>query len=233
MNHINCIIVDDEPLALDILQDYISKVTILKLAGRCETAVEALQIMQDQDIQLLFLDINMPDISGIQFLRSLKNKPAVILTTAFREYAIEGFDLEVLDYLLKPIEFDRFLKAVNKANDYIRQRNTSNPSDHDFLFVRADYKLVKIKFDDILYVEAVKDYIKIRTGKTQVLTLMSMSSIEEKLPEENFIRVHRSYIISLSGITSISRHRILIDDKYIPVSTPYREKFYEVIRHFS
>ncbi len=230
---IRCLIVDDEPLALDILEDFINKTPSLQLIGKYENPIEAIQFLQTNDIDLLFLDIKMPDISGIQLLKSLNKKPVVILTTAFKEYAIDGYELDVLDYLLKPIEFERFLRAVNKASEYFNSLENRNSKDRDFLFVKADYKLVKIKFNDILFIEAVKDYVKIKTEKSYVLTLMSMAGIEEKLPPDNFIRVHRSYIVSLNNVNTISRHRIIIGDKYIPISTPYRDKFYDLIKGFS
>ena len=175
----------------------------------------------------------MPDVTGIQLLKSLKYKPAVIFTTAYKEYALEGFELDVLDYLLKPVEFDRFLKSTNKACEYIHQKETKKPYQEDFIFVKSEYKLLKIKFDEILYIEAVKDYIKIKTKNSYVLTLMSMAAIEKKLPAHDFIRVHRSYIVSLKGINTISRHRIIIGEKYIPISTPYQAKFYELIKNYS
>ena len=230
---IRCLIVDDEPLALDILEDFIKKTPSLELVGKYENPIEAIQYLQINTVDLLFLDIKMPDISGIQLLKSLNKKPVVILTTAFKEYAIDGYELDVLDYLLKPIEFERFLRAVNKASEYFNSLENKNSTDKGFLFVKADYKLVKIKFEDILYIEAVKDYVKIKTNKSYILTLMSMTGIEEKLPQDTFIRVHRSYIVSLNNINTISRHRIVIGEKYIPISTPYREKFYEIIKGFS
>lgn len=230
---IRCLVVDDEPLALEILEDFIKKTPSLELVGKYENPIEAIQFLQENSIDLLFLDIKMPDISGIQLLKSLNKKPVVILTTAFKEYAIDGFELDVLDYLLKPIEFERFLRSVNKASEYFNSLENRNSKDREFLFVKADYKLVKIKFEDILYIEAVKDYVKIKTNKSYVLTLMSMTGIEEKLPSDNFIRVHRSYIVSLNNVNTISRHRIIIGEKYIPISTPYRERFYEIIKGFS
>lgn len=234
MNKINCLIVDDEPPALDILEDFIHKIPFLHLINKCENSMDALDILKNQNIDLLFLDIQMPDISGIQLLKSLPQKPPVILTTAYKEYAIEGFDLDVVDYLLKPIGFERFLKAVNKAGEFLQSKDiAANSTEKEFLFVKADYKLVKIRFEDIIYIESVKDYIKIKTGDKVILTLMRISAIEEKLPSSRFIRVHRSFIVSLNNINTIARHRIVIGDKYIPITSPYREKFYEMIRKFT
>jgi two-component system LytT family response regulator len=232
MNRINCLIVDDEPVALDVLEHYISRVYFLNLVKRCENAIEAMQILEENKIDLLFLDINMPHVNGIQFLNSIKSKPSVIFTTGYKEYAQDGYEYDIIDFLLKPFDFERFLKAVNKANSLII-KTIRQPAKHQkqqqFIFVKADYKLVKINVDDILFIEGLKDYIKIFTRQKLILTLMSMTAIEERLPSDEFFRVHRSYIISLSKIDSISRHRVIIGEKFIPVSVPYRERFYLII----
>jgi len=232
MNRINCLIVDDDPAALDLLEHYIGRVYFLNLVEKCQHAIEAMQILEENQVDLLFLDIHMPDVNGIQFLKSIISKPAVIFTTGYREYALEGFELDVIDFLLKPFDFERFLKAVNKANNLIsktvRQPVTVRKP-HQFIFVKADYKLIKINVDDIFFIEGLKDYIKIYTRQKLILTLMSMSAIEEKLPADEFFRVHRSYIISLGKIDSVSRHRVIIGEKFIPISVPYRDKFYMII----
>jgi DNA-binding LytR/AlgR family response regulator len=232
MNRINCLLVDDEPAALDLLEHFISRVYFLNLVKKCRNAIEAMQILEENHIDLLFLDINMPDVSGIQFLKSIITKPAVIFTTGYREFALDGFENDVIDFLLKPFDFERFLKAVNKANNLISKtirQPVINQEPQRFIFVKADYKLVKINIDDILFVEGLKDYIKIYTRQKLILTLMSMTSIEEKLPSGEFFRLHRSYIISLSKIDSVSRHRVIIGEKFIPISVPYRDKFYAII----
>ncbi|MBN2813309.1 MAG: response regulator transcription factor [Bacteroidales bacterium] len=232
MNRINCLIVDDEPAALELLESYIGKVYFLTLVKKCQTAIEAMKILEENQIDLLFLDIHMPGVNGIQLLKSLINRPAVIFTTGYREYAFEGFENDAVDFLLKPFDFDRFLKAVNKAGNLFQKTSRQpeySPERQRFIFVKADYKLVKINVDDILYVEGLKDYIKIFTRQKLILTLMSMSAIEEKLPSEAFFRVHRSYIIAVGKIDSVSRHRVIIGDKFIPVSIPYRNRFYTYI----
>ncbi len=232
MNRINCLIVDDEPAALEVLEHFIGKVFFLNLIKKCQHAIEAMQILEENKIDLLFLDINMPDIDGLQLLKSIKSKPLVIFTTGYKEYALNGYEFDIVDFLLKPFDFERFLRAVNKANNLI-SKSTLSPVTHQkpkqFIFVKADYKLVKINVDDILFVEGLKDYIKIYTKQKLILTLMSMTAIEEKLPADEFFRLHRSYIISFSKIDSVSRHRVIIGEKFIPISVPYREKFYLII----
>jgi DNA-binding LytR/AlgR family response regulator len=232
MNRINCLILDDEPNALEVLEHFIGKVFFLNLVKKCEHAIEAMQILEENTIDLLFLDINMPDIDGLQFLKSIKSRPLVIFTTGYREYALDGYDFDIVDFLLKPFDFERFLKAVNKANNLISKTSrlpAVQPKVQQYIFIKADYKLMKINVDDILFVEGLKDYIKIYTRQKLYLTLMSMTAIEEKLPAGEFFRLHRSYIISLSKIDSISRHRVIIGEKFIPISLPYREKFYLII----
>ena len=234
---IRCIAIDDESLALDLIEDNIRKVPFLELVRRFKSGYEAMEFLQVEKIDLLFLDIQMPDISGIQFLKSLKNKPLVIFTTAYEKYALEGFELDVIDYLLKPFSFDRFLKAVNKARDYIhlKEKNisdeTGNPikAQAGYIFVKADYKLVKINFNEILYIEGLKDYIKIFTGGKPVLTLLSLKSLEEKLPSADFVRVHRSYIVAVNKIQFIQRSFIHIGDKEIPFSDNYKEQLLSII----
>ena len=234
---IRCLAIDDEVLALDLIGDNIRKVPFLELVKSCKSAFEAIEILTEQNIDLIFLDIQMPDISGIQFLKSLQKKPLVIFTTAYEKYALEGFDLDVIDYLLKPFSFDRFLKAVNKAQDYLHMKETatySGPTDEirstvDFIFVKADYKLVKIDYKDILYIEGLKDYIKIYTGVKPVLTLLSLKSVEEKLPSDDFVRVHRSFIVAVKKIQFIQRNFIHIGTREIPISDNYKEQLYTII----
>jgi two-component system, LytTR family, response regulator len=230
MNRINCLIVDDEPASLEVLEHFIGKVFFLHLIRKCQHAIEAMQILEENKIDLLFLDINMPDVDGLQLLKSIKSRPLVIFTTGYKEYALNGYEYDIVDFLLKPFDFERFLRAVNKANNLIsksvRLPVVAHQKPQQFIFVKADYKLVKINVDDILFVEGLKDYIKIFTKQKLILTLMSMTAIEEKLPADEFFRLHRSYIISLSKIDSVSRHRVIIGEKFIPISVPYRDKFY-------
>jgi DNA-binding LytR/AlgR family response regulator len=229
---LNCIAIDDEPLALDLIEGFISKVPFLKLTKKCNRAVEAIEIIQSGKTDLIFLDIQMPDINGIQLLKTLKPKPMVIFTTAFEQYALESYELDVVDYLLKPIPFDRFLKAANKAHDYHKLKsdpqntNTAsavNENVTDFFFVKSEYQNIKIDLDDISYIEGLGDYIKIYlTSKEKpVLTLMSLKTFEEKLPAAIFIRVHRSFIIAVNKITSLTKSSVQIGSKEIPVGDLY------------
>ena len=205
---IRCIAIDDEMLALDLIEDNIRKVPFLELVKTCRSAMEAMEVMRNNPVDLLFLDIQMPDISGIQLLKSLHHKPLVIFTTAFSTYAKEGFDLDVIDYLLKPYSFERFLKAVNKVHEYmdLHERATNQPlakdvvTSQNYLFVKADYKLYKINIADILYIEGLKDYVKIYVSEKPIVTQMSMKTLEEKLPPHDFIRVHRSFIVAFNKI---------------------------------
>jgi two-component system, LytTR family, response regulator len=231
---IKCLAVDDEPLALQIISDYVAKLPFLELAGTCASGLEALEFLQKNQVDLIFLDIQMPDLTGIQFLKSLRNPPSVILTTAYPDYALQGYELDVSDYLLKPISFDRFLKAVNKVQ-ISRESNSvapqtiihtelqQQPHQPDFLFVKTEYKIVKVAFDDILYVEGLKDYVSIYTPSERIITLQNMKSMEGKLPGEKFFRVHKSYIVNISKIDSIERARIFIGKTVIPVGDTYRE----------
>ncbi len=233
---IRCIAIDDEALALDLLEDNISKIPFLELAGKYTNAFDALNLMQEKPVDLLFLDIQMPDISGIQFLKSLKQKPMVIFTTAFSKYALEGFELDVIDYLLKPYSFARFLKAVNKAHEFLELQERAKEIQKGpafgshYLFVRADYKLVKIDIQEILYIEGLKDYVKIYCGEKPVLTQMSMKSIEEKLPPHDFIRVHRSFIVAFNKIDFIHKSFISIRGREIPLSDNYKDNFLSLVQ---
>jgi DNA-binding LytR/AlgR family response regulator len=227
---INCLIVDDEPIALDILESYVRKTPFLELKGRCNGVVEALQQMQGQSIDLLFLDIQMPDVNGIEFSRTLSDKIKVIFTTAFEQYALEGFKVNALDYLLKPFNYQEFLKAAMKAKtwfDLVENKAASPAVTKDSLLVNSDYKLIKIDLKDVLYFEGLKDYVKIyMEGVARpVMTLMTLKSLEEQLPVEKFMRVHRSFIVNLERINAIERSAILIDKASIPIADKYKEQF--------
>ena len=231
----NCIVVDDEPLAQDLLEDFINKVPFLDLKMKCKNAFEAIEIINGQTIDLVFLDIQMPKLSGVQLAESITNMPMIIFTTAFDKYAVESYDLDAIDYLLKPFTFERFLKSVNKAYAFFSKRKNKGENAEEehgtdqFIFVNAEYSAIKINLDDILYIEGLKDYVKIYTGPKPILTLQSLKSLQEKLPKNNFIRVHRSYIISLNKIDSIQRNRIVIGEKRIPVGDTYKNEFYNKI----
>lgn len=221
-----CLAVDDEPLALDLLEDNIKKIPFLKLLKRCSNATEANQFLQAQSVDLVFLDIQMPGLTGIQFLQGMsQTPPLVILVTAYEQYAIEGFNLDVVDYLLKPVSFERFLKAVNKAQDKFKTKTQLPASTSSYMFVNFEYNLVRIDFNELVYIEGLKDYVKIfLTSATRpVITRMSMKSLEEKLPGDQFVRVHKSYIVSLKKIESIRKGRITMLKAQIPISEHYKE----------
>jgi DNA-binding LytR/AlgR family response regulator len=228
----NVILVDDEPLAQEVVETHISKFPNLKLLAKCNNAVEALQALKEHDVDLMFLDIQMPQISGIDFLKTLPAAPKVILTTAFSEYALDGYDLNVVDYLLKPISFDRFAKAVNKAISQDAPQPEAVPSSKenaDYIFVKADKKLIKIHFNDIFYIEGLKDYVILHTPTGRVVTLQTMKSLETKLPQDLFMRIHRSYIVNLSNITVIEGNTVQINKKIIPIGKNYKETLLDMV----
>lgn len=226
---IRCIAIDDEPLALELLEDNISKVPFLKLVAACDNAIEAMKIMQQEPVDLLFLDIQMPGLTGLQFIQSMPAPPMIILITAYEKYALEGFNLAVTDYLVKPVSLDRFIKACNKAKQLFdlktQQKTGSVITTAGYFFVNVDYSLLKITLTDIVYIEGLKDYIKIHLKSTQrpVVTRMPVKTIEEQLPSLEFIRIHRSYIVSVAFITAIRKSSVFIDALELPVGDSYRE----------
>ncbi len=227
-----CLAVDDEPPALEVLKKYIVSVHNLELAGTCVDAIEALNFLRQQTIDLLFLDIQMPNLLGTDLIRTLKNPPKVIFTTAYRKFAVEGFELDAVDYLLKPISFERFLKAVNKVMQTSFKESDSidvsvdhqNGSLSSFITLRADRKNLKIALDDILYIESLKDYIKVVTATKNIITKQSISSLEEVLPKNNFVRIHRSFIVAINKIESFTNDTIEISKHELPISRMYRHE---------
>lgn len=251
MNQYQCVIVDDERLARELLEKYIQKIPYLEITAICTNAIDAMQVLQKNNVDLLFLDIQMPNLTGIDFLRSLKDPPATIFTTAYSKFALEGFELSVVDYLLKPIEFDRFFKAISKAVERLEQKNTSEYSEKSivgnvsddknivvdktdknekYFFIKTDYKLVKINIADVLYIEADQKYIHIYTEKEKYFTLLSLGKILESLPTEQFIRIHRSYVINIEKIDSIEGNIVKINEYKIPISKGQRERFMDRIK---
>lgn len=238
---IRCLVVDDEPLAIHIVEDYISKVPFLQLVKATTNPIEALTMVQDGGIDLVFLDVQMPELTGMQFLKIANGKAKVILTTAYPQYALDGYELDVVDYLLKPIAFDRFFKSVQKAQSVIRpvvaapapvKEETQAQYDDfmsDFIFVKTEHKIQKVYLHDILFIEGLKDYISIFTPDERIITLQNMKKMEDALPEKHFVRVHKSYIVALNKIDSIERSRISIGDKVIPIGDTYRDQFYDKI----
>lgn len=225
---LKCIIVDDEQLALDLLEDYIGNVPYLELTARCKNAAEAAKILQRRPVDLIFMDIMMPGMTGLQFIQNLTHRPMVILITAYAKYAVDAFSMDVVDYLVKPVAFDRFLKACSKAKDYYEfttEIKSRRQEDHPgFFFVNADYSLIKVVVADIIWIEGLKDYIKIHLEGSEkpVITLMSMKAVSEQLPQSGFIRVHKSYIVSVMHITAIRKNSIFIGSMEIPVGGNYK-----------
>jgi two-component system LytT family response regulator len=228
---IRCLVVDDEPPAREIIRRYVQEIPTLQLMGECSNAIQVLTVLQQQPIDLLFLDIRMPQLNGTDFIKTLKNPPKVIFTTAFSEYALEGYELDVVDYLMKPIRFDRFLKAVNKAYPLNAFPATGKPvapgiseekKNESFVYFRADRKMVKVMLDDILYIESMKDYIKVFTVKGAIITKQSISSVEAMLPDKLFVRTHRSFIVSINKIKSFTNELVEIDKTDIPIGKLFR-----------
>jgi two-component system, LytTR family, response regulator len=236
---ITCIAVDDEPLALDLLEDNIRQVAFLKLVSKSRNALEATEVIRKEPVDLIFLDIQMPGLTGLQFIRSLTGNPMVILITAYEKYALEGYDLNVIDYLVKPVSFDRFLKACNKAWEFYKLKNQPAPqpgqeplSDPGYFFVNAEYSLVKVVTYEIIMIEGLKDYIKIHlSGNKPLVIRMAMKTIEEKLPPKKFIRIHKSYIISIAHISSIRKGSVFLGTLELPLSDSYKEALFQVIGH--
>lgn len=225
---VTCMVVDDEPMAREIISSFVGKIHNLELVATCKNVSEAFSILQKESIQLIFLDINMPEISGLSLAKSIQYKSQVIFTTAYREYAVEGFDLQAVDYLLKPISFDRFLKAVQKyfdlhvSKEIIHQEKVSEVKENS-IFVRSDRKMVKVRFNKIKYVESLGDYVKIFSDNKIIVTRETISNIESKLPSKEFLRTHRSYIVSVNKINSFTNEFVELDKKAIPISRSYKD----------
>jgi DNA-binding LytR/AlgR family response regulator len=231
---ISVVAIDDEPLALQLVAGYIEKTPDLSLSGQFDNPVDASEFLRENKVDLIFVDIQMPDLSGIEFTRLLEKGPKVIFTTAYEKYALEGYKLEIVDYLLKPFSYEEFLDAVRKARNLIsleQKAATRVEVNNEFLFLKSDYKIKRINFDDILYIEGLKDYVKVytRSNPKPVLSLTTLKLLESKLPAGKFMRVHRSYIVNLGKIDTIERSRIVFDKTYIPVSDQYKDKFQEYL----
>lgn len=227
---IQTLVVEDEPLAREGLINYIKDIDLLEVKAACENALEANQVLTSTPIELMFLDIQMPKITGIDFLKSIKEPPMVIMTTAYPNFALQGYELDVLDYLVKPFPFDRFLKAVNKARDFFELKTKSHEATvttrDDYFFVKCDYRYEKIHFEDVLYVEGMENYVVIHTAIKQFMTLLRMKNVEETLPPSSFIRIHKSYIASVKAISAIDGNEVVVGNKKLPLS---REKKAEIL----
>lgn len=237
MNPLNCIAVDDEPLALGLVAAFIEKTPFLQLVGKFSSAVEALDVIHQQQVDIVFLDIQMPDLTGIELARVIEKAgpgaPRIIFTTAFNQYALDGFRVDALDYLLKPFNYEEFLRAASKAKTYVelvrKAAQTAAPIEtkDEYLFLKVEYQLVRIAYDDILYMEGLKDYVKVhlKSDTKPVLSLTSLKALEEKLPVSRFMRIHRSFIVNLDQIGAVTRNSIQIGNTTIPVSDQYKEIF--------
>ncbi len=226
---INCIIVDDEPIAREILENHLQKIDAIQVVSTCKNAIEAFNIINSNKIDLIFLDINMPEISGLSFARSINKNIKIIFTTAYREYAVDGFDLKAVDYLLKPISFERLLQAVNKYLNENIKISTDDKDElildkSDFIFVRSDRKMIKINFSEVNYIESLGDYLKIHIADKTIITRETITSIEAKLPKNDFIRIHRSFIVSINKIESFTNEFVEINKKAIPISRSYKKE---------
>ncbi len=231
---LNCVIIDDEPLATELLESYAQKIPFLNVLGVYNSASEAIRTIRENTIHLLFLDIQMPEISGLEFARIIDKDTRIVFTTAFSQYAIDGYKVNALDYLLKPISFEKFLETADKALEWFESQTKQKSMVQDrFIFLKSEYKLQKINFDDILYVEGLKDYVKIylKDSSKNVMSLMNMKKIEEYLPKPEFMRIHRSYIVHMKEVETIDRFRMVIGNQYLPISDSYKDsvqKFLEL-----
>ena len=239
MKTITCIAIDDEPLALGLIVRYVEKTPFLDLQGKFDNPIDAMEFLENHPVQLLFLDIQMPDLTGLDFTRILENKCKVIFTTAYNKYAVEGFQLEALDYLLKPISYNVFLKSANRAKKYFDLLDSARPkadsakkNEENYLFIKADARLTRINYQDILYFEGLKDYVRLylENAKSPLVFHSTMKSIEARLPAEKFMRIHRSFIVNLDKVKTIERFRIIFGNQRIPVSEQYKERFNEFIK---
>jgi DNA-binding LytR/AlgR family response regulator len=233
--NISCIIVDDEAIAKEVIATHLAKIPNIEIVASCSNAIEAFNVLRTHTVDLIFLDINMPEISGISFAKSINKDVKIIFTTAYRDFAVEGFELQAVDYLMKPISFDRLLKAVNNYFNIHSDNKlveTKDLNSNDFMFVRADRRMIKIDFEAIIYIESYSDYIKIHLANKTIVTRETISAIEAKLPSKRFLRIHRSYIIALKHIASFTNEEIIINNKALTISRTYKKDVLEVLENF-
>lgn len=227
MKKYNVLIVDDEFLACKLLQDYVQKIESLNLVGSCTESIKAIEILRNEKVDILLLDIQMPDITGLELLKTIENQPAVILTTAYSEYAVDAFELGVVDYLLKPFDFPRFLQAINKAVDTRLKEIPVTTTSNDYLMVKADYKLYKINFSELIFIEGQHEYVTFHTKTKRITALYSLKNLEDTLPKDKFVRVHKSYIVSFDFIEDIDKTTITVDGNKISIGASYRDELIE------
>jgi two-component system, LytTR family, response regulator len=227
---INCIAIDDEPIALEVIEHHASKIPFLNMKATVRNPYEAMELLHKEKIDLIFLDIQMPELTGFELLRTLNVKPMVIFTTAYPNFALESYDMDAIDYLMKPVPFERFLKAVNKAKQKLTAGSETieakvNQNTNDFMFIKTEYKTIKVFLDDILYIESLKEYVAFQLKEEKIMSLLSMKSVESFLPKAEFVRVHRSFIVAFNKINGIERNNILIGEKMIPIGDNYKDYF--------
>ena len=223
---IRCLVVDDEELARKLLENFIARMPNLQLAGQCKDPMEAIQFLQEHSVDIIFLDIQMPGLTGIEFLRTLKQKPIVIFTTAYPEYAVEGYSLDVIDYLLKPFSFERFVQAVNKASEFLTlksARNESPTNSKDFILVKSEHKIHRIKYDDINYIQSMREYVAYYTPSGRILSLNSLKNLEAELPPSRFIRIHKSYMVAIEKVDTLEGNMVHVGKDKLPIGASYRE----------
>jgi DNA-binding LytR/AlgR family response regulator len=222
---LNCLIIDDEPVARNGMEEYVKEVEFLNLLGKCENPVKATSYLNESSVDLLLLDIHMPKISGIDFLKTLKNPPMVIFTTAYSEYALQGYSLDVIDYLMKPVSFDRFLKAVQKARDFHALKHQQKPASDEYFFIKCDSKFERINFNEVLFVESLQNYVVINTAEKKYITYLTLSAVEEQLPSSQFMKVHKSFLIALNKVKAIEGNEILIQNgSRVPISRNLKDE---------
>jgi two-component system, LytTR family, response regulator len=230
---LRCLAIDDEPLALELLEDNIRQMPFLQLEGKCSSAIEAITFLKEHPVDLIFLDIQMPGLTGLQFIQSLTQRPMIILVTAYEKFALDGFNLDVIDYLVKPVPLDRFVKACNKAWELhqLRNKTAGKESPPDYFFVNADYSLHKVEFSDIVWIEGLKDYIKInlKSSSKPLITRMGMKTLEDELPPSKFIRIHKSYILAIAAITSVRKNSVFVGTAEFPIGDSYKDAVAELI----
>lgn len=229
---LNCVVIDDEPLALQLLEDYVNKTPFLHLIASCSNAVVALEILRTEKVDVIFTDIQMPDLNGVEFSRFLDKEVRVIFTTAYSHYAIDGFKVGALDYLLKPFSYPEFLESANRALEWKAMLSgVSGSVKNRYFFVKSEYRLIRIEFDDIIYVEGLKDYVKffLRSQTKPILSLMSLKALEDELPATEFMRIHRSFIVALNAISAIEKGQVVVREQYITVAEPYKERIAEYV----
>jgi DNA-binding LytR/AlgR family response regulator len=222
---LNCLIIDDEPVARNGMEEYVNEVDFLNLVGKCENPLKAASFLKDQQIDLLLLDIHMPKLSGIEFLKTIKDPPMAIFTTAYSEYALEGYSLDIIDYLMKPVSFDRFLRAVQKASDFYALKHKAKTVDQEYFFIKCDSKYERINFSELLFIESLQNYVVIHTAERKYITYLTLSAVEEQLPQQQFMKIHKSYLIALNKVKAIEGNEVVLQNNHhIPISRALKDE---------